>query len=169
MRRGFGRRRQGLHGDFGPGAPADARDPPLGGGREAPDSSGQHQQGGRPSLEHMDRSERLPLAARRGMAPDLLREQPGDAGYHSPGIQDRGDRQAPGHARARRLLPLAHIRDSRYPRGGAGAKVPAPLRGGQAGGCHRIPFLRQSRAAGRLHGAPVHDPEGDGGFAADRA
>src|SRR5512139_1626340 len=89
LHRGRGRGRPDVHGNFLPGAGADARDAPLGHGGAAAHCHGQRQPGPGFSFQHLGRAERQPGPEGYGVAADLLRKQPGGPGYGHPGFQDR--------------------------------------------------------------------------------
>jgi hypothetical protein len=77
-----------------------------------------------PGLEHLDGPERLAGPARHRLDPALLRDQPGGAGHHHPGLPARGGGGPPGHDHPGRLLPLPHQRAGGRAGAGAGGRVP---------------------------------------------
>ena len=137
--------------------------------RAAADRDGRRQPRDGAGLDDLDRPERHPVAARHRLDPALLRDQPGSARHHDPGVQlaEAVD------------LPVMIVLDAFFlshtsepvdiPDAGRRGRVPAAARGRAAARHERPARLRRADAARRLHGDAAAPAGGDGRGACTRS
>ena len=164
--RRLGDRRARLHRHREPGAPLHGRGALQRLGARAADRDDGREPRDRRADQHLERPQRLDVAARLRLDPALRRVEPGGGRPARPGVPARRGALAAGDGLHGRLHPHARLRAGRPPEPGAGRRVPAAVRAapgarprrpdddrrdGRPRGVHRgqVPDAREADAGAR--------------------
>ncbi len=161
-------RRAGVHRDGEPGDPLHGRGALQRLGARAADRDDGREPRDRRADQHLERPQRLDVAARLRLDPALRRVEPGGGRPARPGVPARRGGLAAGDGLHGRLHPHARLRARRHPGPGAGRRVPPALRAAAAARPRRPDHDRGDGRPGGVHRGPVPDArEADAGARPD--
>ena len=161
-------RRARLHRDGEPGPAVHGRGALQRLRPRAADRDDRRQPRDRRADQHLERPQRLDVAARLRLDPALRRDQPGGARPAHPGLPAGRGAVDAGDGLHGRLHPHARRRARRRARAGAGRRVPAAVRATPGARPRRAGLDRRDGRSRGVHGGQVPRPrQADAGARAD--